>query len=218
MGLRLFVALELPAATRQRLAERVRRARGDAPPARWVRREAMHVTLAFLGSVDGEWLPRIERALTPAFAGHRRVDASVGGDLGTFPPRGKARVLWADVRTRDATHGADTSKPLTSLQRSVADALAALEAMDGTRLYTPEPRPYRPHVTLGRCRTPWARGVVTRFTTAAAGPPLPMPVHRGVLMQSHLEPRGARYEIVSTYPLASPSGDAGLRRVEGGDR
>ena len=46
---RLFVALELPDAVRRRLET----LRGGVPGARWQSAEQMHLTLRFIGEVDG---------------------------------------------------------------------------------------------------------------------------------------------------------------------
>jgi len=51
---RLFVALEIPAAVRENLAALIRELRPLAPQAKWVRAEKLHVTLKFIGEVPEE--------------------------------------------------------------------------------------------------------------------------------------------------------------------
>ena len=75
--MRLFVALELPAEVQREVAERVRRERPSLPPARWVRPEAWHLTLSFLGETDPAAVAPLERALADAFGG--------GGAVGLEP-------------------------------------------------------------------------------------------------------------------------------------
>ena len=59
MGKRLFIALELPAGCREKMA-------GIAEPipgARWVPAEQLHLTLAFLGNIDAESEQRLKDSL-----------------------------------------------------------------------------------------------------------------------------------------------------------
>ena len=53
-----------------------------------------------------------------------------------------------------------------------------------------------------RCEPNWPRDAVDKFTTAfpgEIGPPFT--VDRGVLMESKLSPRGARYTVVEGFPM-----------------
>lgn len=50
--MRLFIAIEIDDAVRANLAEFQRELRATGAQVRWVRPEAMHLTLAFLGEVD----------------------------------------------------------------------------------------------------------------------------------------------------------------------
>ena len=59
---RLFVALELPEPLRQAVGGLQSGLRG----ARWLDEDALHLTLAFLGEVDGSAVARIETALEQA--------------------------------------------------------------------------------------------------------------------------------------------------------
>jgi 2'-5' RNA ligase len=75
---------------------------------------------------------------------------------------------------------------------------AAVEAVG----FEPEERPFRPHVTLARCDPNWPRGAAEKFASAfpgEIGPPFT--VDRGVLMESRLSPRGARYAVVEGLPM-----------------
>ena len=50
--MRLFVAIDIDEAIRQRIARFLEGVRGFAPEARWVRPDSMHLTLKFLGETD----------------------------------------------------------------------------------------------------------------------------------------------------------------------
>jgi 2'-5' RNA ligase len=173
--LRLFVALDLPAAA---VAALVRFRDAAADPAVWRRLapETFHVTLAFLGWRD-DAAPAAEVVQRVGFAAPRlRL-----GDALLLPP-GRPRVLTVAV--------ADPSGGLAALQAEVAGALAAAGA------YAPEARPFRPHVTVARLR----KGAIAPRVVAAAPDRVTFDGGAVVLFRSHTGPGGAPYE-----PLASRS-------------
>src|SRR5436190_18749054 len=88
--MRLFVALPIPGP----VAERLLLMQGGVPGARWQSREQLHLTLRFIGEVDG----RDARAIDDALAG---IDAPAFdlqlhgvGQFGSKQPR----TLWAAAR------------------------------------------------------------------------------------------------------------------------
>ncbi|MDA8021118.1 MAG: RNA 2',3'-cyclic phosphodiesterase [Thermoanaerobaculia bacterium] len=190
--MRLFLAIDLPASVRSSL-EACRRGVSEQgwPATRWVRPETLHVTLVFLGDVDPALVPQIDRAVEPVFAS-RQVMTGRLGSAGAFPLRGKVRVLWV---------GFETDGDLDDLHRDLESSLAAIDVV-GAPLYEPEARPFQPHVTLARCRTPWLRADVDRWIDAFGDPGLSFPIRRGTLFESHLSSSGPRYRAVSTYSLS----------------
>ena len=101
--MRLFVAVELPAAWTEALAQTQRRLAElmetpQTPRLRWVRPEGIHATLKFLGgSVPAELLPDIERVIAGVLT--RSPDLHVRlGQIGSFMgPERSLRVLWAGL-------------------------------------------------------------------------------------------------------------------------
>jgi len=192
--MRLFVAIEIPEGPRAEAGRRLQAVRGQLPPARWVDPEKIHLTLIFLGAIEEADLPALGAALRSAAAAHAPFLLALQGG-GTFPPRRPARVAWIGV---DA---ADTAGPaLAALQADVSAAAA------GAVGYTPESRPYHPHITLARCPENWPRPAIDLFTAAFAGPLSdPFPVSRIALFESQLRGGpggGARYRVVEAFPLA----------------
>ncbi len=61
--MRLFVALDIPHAIRETIAETCERLKPAAPDARWVRPESQHLTLKFIGEQPEEKLTGIQAAL-----------------------------------------------------------------------------------------------------------------------------------------------------------
>jgi 2'-5' RNA ligase len=174
--LRLFVALDLPDDVREVLAGLGQAA--DADVWRPVARDALHVTLAFLGSRP----PSDVELIAPIVAAEHEAPALALARVLLLPPR-RARVLTVALD--------DPTRALATLQQRVSNALEA------AGVYTPEKRPFRPHVTVARLR-PRARPprdaalqLDRREFSATAV----------TLYASRLHPSGARYEALARAPL-----------------
>jgi len=178
--MRLFVGIALPEDIRARMAM----LESGIPGAKWVRQENLHVTLRFIGEVDGGAAHDIDAALAavraPAFP------LAFAG-LGCFDRKGKVHTLWAAV---------EPSESLLRLQAKIESSLVR------ARL-DPERRKFKPHAALARMRNGVAPGhkigawleANNRF---AAGP---FEVDRFVLYRSHLGGEAPHYEALAEYPL-----------------
>lgn len=134
---RTFVAVELPAAVRARLAalrQSLAEAGGDV---NWVEQTNLHVTLHFLGEVDERDVPGVCAAVRDACSGVPPFPARVEG-LGSFGGPRRPRTLWVGL-------GAG-SEELQALHAAIETALIDLGC------YRREERKFVPHVTLGRVR------------------------------------------------------------------
>lgn len=179
---RLFIAIDLPPEAKNRL-EALQA--GSIPAARPVGRSQMHLTLKFLGDVDGAAFRRVRSVLAevraaPFVLGLRGV--------GCFPPRGAPRVLWA---------GLDAPPELAALHGQLEQRLAAAG-------FPPEERDFSPHITLARFKTRPPGEAVARFLRQhAAFAVAPFPVGEVVLYSSLLRPDGPRYTREQVLPLMS---------------
>ncbi len=175
---RIFVAVGISDDARQQLIDAVDRIRSQVPDGiQWASPAGMHLTLKFLGNI-------------PA-SGVNPFQLSLSG-LGMFPNHRKPRVLWAGVQGNlDA---------LSSLQQSAENAINALG-------YSPEQRPFRPHITLGRPRRSVSDSQLGRIGRVVSGVASPEAVSWKVrsidVMQSELHPSGARYTILGSVELSS---------------
>lgn len=184
--MRLFVALEIPEPPRRDLRRRVDAVRDRLPRARWVDLDNLHLTLLFLGETAEGDVPALAAGLREAFARCPPLDLRLVSG-GTFPPGRPARVAWIGVEAPDA---------LVTLQADVTRA--AVDALG----FAPEERAYHPHATLARCPDPWRREAIDKFKTAFTGPVgPPFVADHGVLFESKLSPKGARYRAVEIFPM-----------------
>ncbi len=189
---RLFIAVTLDRTARRRTAALIDELRNQpavaAARVRWVPESNLHLTLRFLGELEGRSTHAVREALTPAWR-QSAFDASLGA-AGLFPPRGAPRVVWLDVR-----EGAD---PLRALQREVQRRLAGIG-------FPGEKRAFRPHLTIGRVKRV-ARSAESAFrqrVEAIDAPPIGWTVDRVVLMESRLSSDGAAYHEVAAATLAA---------------
>lgn len=176
--IRLFVAIDLP----EEVIERLGWLEGGLPGARWVEPDNLHLTLRFIGPVDGGAYRDIAAALSEVRG--EPFELTLRG-LGHFPPRGQPKVLWVGVAEEPA---------LVALQRAVETRLQRLGL-------EPEHRKFKPHVTLARLNgTPPAR--LARLLAAhSLFACEPFEVTELQLYSSLLHQDGAQHTVEATYPL-----------------
>lgn len=180
----LFVAVPVPAPTREQVAELVASlpVPTDARPVRWVRFDGLHLTVRFLGPTPDERIPAIERALSAAATGESPFHVTLGG-AGAFPSTRRPRAIWLGV-----TGGLED---LARIARRLDDALVA----DG---WPRDDRPFRAHLTLARSDGVRAGpATASALVSAATGFASEFEVDRLVLFESHTGGGPARYEPVA---------------------
>ncbi len=201
MTKRLFAAVWLPEELREAVAPVLARFAAAAPDVRWVAPESLHVTLAFLGDVDAERVPRLEACIRQALPGAAPFDVRLAG-AGTFPSRGIPRVVWLGLEVGTKEIAALASR----LERKLV----------GEGFLAPSDRPFRAHVTLGRPRGTRGLGRLQDLLGAVGPCGGTGRVREVTLAESRLTPRGSRYEALARFPLAVGAGDVSTPRE--GDR
>jgi len=183
--MRLFVAVNLPVPLKARIAGLQRELALSGADVKWVEEENLHLTVKFLGEVVPERLAELQEALAQAVPDCRAFRLELSG-LGTFPARGVPRVLWVGV-------GGEV-EAFRELHGAVERALAALG-------YPGEEREFRPHLTLGRVRSPRGVDALRRRIAALDGPYGDLAVAEVALMESRLTPRGPVYRVSGVWGL-----------------
>jgi RNA 2',3'-cyclic 3'-phosphodiesterase len=183
--MRLFLALDIDAEVRRAVEAWTSAIRGelgrDADGLRTPRLDALHLTLHFLGSVDGAHANALGEALAtplpiPAFA------ASLGA-VGTFPPRSSPRVVWVGL--------ADGREQVLAIHEALQPRLQETGVLPAF-----EPRGYTPHLTLARLRPGAIRGGTLHRALEAVPPPrATWRVDHVTLYESDLSENRAKYAI-----------------------
>jgi RNA 2',3'-cyclic 3'-phosphodiesterase len=174
---RLFSGIEIPVA----VARKLTLVRAGLNGARWIDRENYHVTLRFLGDVDGTRARDFALILGDIVASpfELRLDT-----LGSFGGR-KPRAIFAAVTPSNA---------LKSLQRAHERAARAAGL-------PPERRNYTPHVTVARLRGASPTSVATYLQRHGGFSSEPFEVTRFVLFSSRASVGGGPYVVEAAYPL-----------------
>lgn len=195
MSLRLFTAVELNDGAREQLAGAIAalrqafRAAGFDDALRWVATANLHLTLRFLGNVDDAAAQRMIDAMRAPIV--RPPAPIVLGRLGTFPPRGRPRVLHIGVQ-----QGADT---MGELRDEIDARLAPLCTWE------PDTRPFAPHLTLARARDTAKFNPVdlSRLIDDTAWPAVPFHAAAVTLFSSRTLPAGPEYTVEQRAALRS---------------
>lgn len=175
--MRLFVAIALP----DSVAGSLLHLEIGVPGARWSTREQLHLTLRFIGEVDGRDALAIDDALSAIAAPGFALQLKGVGEFGGKNPR----ALWAGVAPNQA---------LLHLQRKIETALQRIgqEA---------EQRKFTPHVTLARLKAVPRGRVVDFLVDHALYAGTTFEVCEFVLYSSQLTPSGSLYVPERAYPL-----------------
>lgn len=166
----------------------VLRARLPEGELRWVPPAQRHLTLRFFEDLPEGRVADVRDAAAAAAAASPGFWLELHG-VGCFPTRGAAKVVWAGC----------------SAGREALVALAgALSRELSGRGFPAEARPFAPHLTLARSRSP--RG--SRAAAAAVRPEASevlgrVRVESLVLVRSTLGSGPPRHDVIATFPLAT---------------
>lgn len=178
MMIRLFIAIDIP----ETICKEVEGIGRSIPNARPVPAEQLHLTLKFIGEVDGSTFLDIQEILGEII--HPKFSLCLKG-VGTFPPRGTPRILWA---------GVEPVKNTIALRNSIERELSTINVPREKKKYTP-------HLTLARLKnspTP----ALQNFLAGNAFLKTPyFPVDTYSLYSSQLSPKGAIHTLESSYSL-----------------
>jgi 2'-5' RNA ligase len=182
--MRLFVALAIP----ERIAKGLMPLQGGVPGARWQAREQLHLTLRFIGEVDGADADAIDDALAGIMAPDFTLQLHGVGQFGNNQPHS----LWAGVRPNPA---------LEHLQRKVDTAIRRVGQPQDSHKFTP-------HVTLARLRHPDTENVIEWLGYHALHTSAEFEAGAFHLYSSKLTGDGSLYRLEEDYPLGGHDDEA----------
>ena len=135
---RSFIAIELPAELKQGLAQLQARLKVDNQPGiKWANPNDVHLTLKFLGNISPTIIDQITRGITNAAQKIPPFTLYVQ-QLGAFPSLKPPLIATAAL--------VGELDKLSQLQKLLESSLSGLG-------FAPEPRSFKPHLTLARLRS-----------------------------------------------------------------
>ncbi|KMK89370.1 2'-5' RNA ligase [Brucella abortus] len=177
-----FTALEIP----RDAALSLSLLRGGLPGARWIDVENYHITLRFIGDVEGHMADEIANALDRVRRPEFMLNLSGVDAFGSKKPHS----IYA---------GVSPSPGLNALQ-------AEIERICQRLRLPADPRKFTPHVTLARLKNARIEDVVHYLSGRANFATLPFKVGRFVLMSSRDSVGGGPYIVEEAWPLMARSG------------
>lgn len=183
--LRLFIAIPTPPAVRDAATAVTNRLRGKGD-VRWVTADRLHLTLKFLGDTSPEKVSVLAEILRERANNFSPFVVELG-DVGAFPNPRKPQTIWL---------GVEQGEELSRLAEEIEQAACKLG-------FGREAKAFRPHLTLGRVKSPRGLGDLAAELRAAAGSStrIAWPVEEVELIRSELLPSGPRYTVLHRFPL-----------------
>ncbi len=191
--IRSFIAIELPDELKLALSQlELELKSGKQPRVKWVDTGNIHLTLKFLGNIGTDRVSEITKAMEEATQGIPPFHLEVRS-LGVFPNLKRVQVVWVGI--------SGEVEKLVRLQQCIESNLAHLG-------FTPESRPFTPHLTLARLRNQASLEERQRFGQLIASTRFEaahtIKVDAVNLMRSQLTREGAIYSLISSARLKKP--------------
>lgn len=185
-SIRAFLAVEIDAALRAKLAAIQDKLAAAGGHVSWVKPRNIHATLVFLGDLFPEMVAAVAAAMQRAAAGLKPIEVEIRG-LGFFGSPRFPRIVWAGV--------AGGREALIELQGKIISALL-------TAGMKPDQEPFNPHLTIGRVRSKRNAGALVQAVEANQDESFGrLVVRRVVLMKSVLNPQGPEYFLLQAAAL-----------------
>jgi 2'-5' RNA ligase len=194
--MRLFIALDIDDAIRDRITRFVEGVTGFAPDARWAKPESLHVTLKFVGEQPDPAVEQIKQSLSAIQSSAAEIHFR---GYGFFPTAKSPRVFWI---------GMEAGPQLAALAASIDDKMSSLGIPK-------EDRAFSPHLTLARraggsgsprpSKSDAPNRIFHRLQEKLAARPTPefgtMTAREFFLYQSQLSPKGSKYTKLARFVL-----------------
>lgn len=180
--MRVFISVNLPKEICSYLYNLQQRLRKDInAKIKWVSKSQLHITLKFLGFIDGNKLKEVKMRLSKIKHNKFILDLN---DLGVFPNINYARVLWI---------GVNEEKLVLELQKLIDGELLDL---------FPKEEKFSAHITLGRIKVIKDKDKFKNALNKIKIEKKSFEVNEFALMESVLRKDGAVYSVLNVYGLS----------------
>ncbi len=177
--MRLFIALPIDEKQARFLAE----LQGRLPAFRGTKPKEHHLTLQFLGSVDEKMAERVKKELQDVTSEPMELTVD---RMGTFPMRGKPRVVWAGFQKNQSMQF------LLKLRMDIARKMRLLG-------FRAEQHRFHPHLTLARVKHVEKGSVFRGELLKIKVRHTKLALREFCLFESKLEAAGPVYRVLERY-------------------
>jgi RNA 2',3'-cyclic 3'-phosphodiesterase len=189
MGKRVFFALDIDDAMRDRIVAAAGPLMSLPGKINWTKPQNLHVTMNFIGAVDDDRVGELCELAAEVVRrwGGREVAFTVG-PLACIPPGRRARMIWA---------------PLTGGREMAASLHDELNRALDRAGWPSESRPFKGHITVARIKSADVAGAVRALDDSELGQ---MRVRELTIYESTLTPAGPIYSPLRRIGF-SPAGE-----------
>ncbi len=186
MAIRAFIAIEIDSGIRKKLSEHIDTLKSAGADVKWVVPENIHLTVKFLGYIEEETLPDLNKIVYDAVSSLKSFNISIG-NIGAFPSIKRPRIVFVCVDEKETN--------LLALYENLNKEVEELGIKK-------ESKKYVGHITLGRLRT---QKNISKLTTVLKSETECFfgikKVNYVSLMQSQLTPTGPIYTKLNNFLL-----------------
>lgn len=190
MGLRTFLAIDLPADMHKTIAQKQESLTRELPQINWVEPGNLHITLKFLGDTTEAKIDDLQQVVQQAVKGISPFVLTLRG-FGVFPDKRAPRTIWSRI---------------DSDQMVLEDLALQVESSVISLGFPEEDKPFRPHLTLARIKKDHsAVGQAIEKSGMLTDPFIfgRLLVEQVTLFKSDLRPTGSVYTKLWAVPLAN---------------
>jgi 2'-5' RNA ligase len=180
---RLFTAIKLSDEAKEHIQKVQAQIKKQFSCKRWQKIDNMHLTLHFLGEVEGDQIHTLQERIHSVTNTLSPFTLCLDG-YGAFPNESRPRVIWIGI-------GGEYML-LKELQASLAPLLKDFGYEEVDQVYSP-------HITIGRNPIDKIQWEELRLNIAIK--PIDWMVENIVLFQSQFTPQGVVYTVLDKFPL-----------------
>ena len=211
--LRTFIAIEIPANVRAKVADQINSLRRECPEvgASWSREDNLHLTLKFLGDVAIARITALSDAAAKAAHSIEPFQLFISG-CGSFASRGKPKVLWVGALSETtAEQGPQTGSPVEGAggfeprdrTSSLERLHTAIEDECADAGFERDARAFHPHLTIARLRKPTGSRRLAETHRTLNFPSQNFAVAEIVVFKSELFREGSKHTALSRHRLGT---------------
>jgi len=184
--MRSFIAVEVDSKVKKNINETIKHFKKNNSGVKWIKPEAIHLTLKFLGNIDMQKSQQTTKIMDALCSNHNPFFLSFIG-LVTFPQKSRIpKVIWAGVKENDL---------IQKLDKSLENELEKIG-------FSREKRDFHPHLTLGRIKkNAVIHNLLPELKKHESEVFGESKVERIILFKSTLTPSGAVYDILHESQL-----------------